>query len=877
MTTSGATSDGTFGGSESASRPALGVDEQIALLAGADLWHTVDVPAWGLPAVRMTDGPNGARGHEFDGEASTCFPVGTALAASWDLDLMRRVGEALAVETLAKGARLLLAPTVNLHRHPLAGRNFECYSEDPLLTAEMAAAYITGLQSRGVGACIKHFAGNESEFERHTISSVIDERTLRECYLLPFEHAVKSASPWAIMTAYNRINGVAASDHHHLVTEVLRGEWGFDGTVISDWGGTRSTVEALTAGMDLEMPGPPRRRGAKLRAAFEAGEVTAQDVADAASRVIRLLQRAHEAAIAGVDAGVDAAVEAGADFDPDQVAFEAARAGMVLLTNDGLLPLGGQSHSRSETQSAPTRIAVIGPNADPGQIQGGGSSRVTPRHVVTPLQGIRDAFPDAKVVHAPGCRIDRWCRPLDYRTLLTYSVDVATNDVATNDAGGTTDSDPVPGALLEVFASADLSGPPVQRRVVRTMAQRFYGAIEGVATGSAFSARVTGRYWPEVSGEHRVGLAAAGSARVLIDGVEVLTADSARTADGPGATFYGWGTDEMTAPVWLDAGKEVTITVEFRCPGTEVLAGTMVGLTPPEPVDMFDQAVAAAAAADVAVMVVGLDGIWETEGTDRASLALPGVQADLIRAVARANPRTVVVVNAGSPVEMPWRSEVAAIVQSWYPGQEFGQALGEILSGVVSPSGRLPSTFPVRIEDTPAVGFYPGADGEVHYGEGINIGYRHYVRSGVAPMFPFGHGLTYTTFSYGVPSVDGVDAKSGANLADSPNVDTASDAAGWRVGVPVMNTGTRDGVEVVQVYASWPNSQVERPARQLVGWARVEVPAGGETTAEVLIAPRRLMYWDVSRNTWVLESGSVELHIGSSSMDERVSCTLEVP
>jgi beta-glucosidase len=790
----------------------LPLSQKIALLAGADLWHTADLSPWGLAAVRMTDGPNGARGHSFDGESSTCFPVGTALAATWDLDLMAIVGQALAVEARRKGAHLLLAPTVNLHRHPLAGRNFECYSEDPWLTAAMASAYISGLQSGGVGACIKHFVGNESEYERHTMSSDIDERTLHECYLLPFEYAVRTAQPWAVMTAYNRVNGIAASDHHHLISNVLRGSWGFTGTVVSDWGGTRSTVEALVAGVDIEMPGPAQMRGDRLERAAAEGKIELAHIDRGARQVWQLLQQATTASATNLPV-----------VDPDQVAARAARQSMVLLTNDGLLPM----------RAGAGNIAVIGPNAAPGQIQGGGSSRVRPRHHISPLDGIRSLFGPDHVIHAQGCRIDRYRTPVTRRH-LTHEVD-----------GHRT-----AGALLELFASADPVGTPVSVSSVRGLSQTFYGLLEGIDPGTAFSARLTATFQPEVSGTHQLGVAAAGRAEVWLDGSAVISVDSAL---GRAETFYGLGTAEFSIPVELVAGIDVQIVVEFRSSGDEVMSGLMMGLSAPESTDLLQEAVACAASCEVAVVVVGLDSAWETEGVDRVSMALPGEQNRLIREVAAANPRTVVIVNAGSPVEMPWRDEVAVIIQAWYPGQEFGAALADILSGRFSPEGRLPTTFPQRLEDTPAAANYPGDQGHVAYHEGIHIGYRHYHRAGITPLFPFGHGLTYTSFSYGEPTV-----QSGVEDNDP-----------WTVDVPVTNIGDRDGVEVVQVYASWPESTLERPARTLVGWSRVEVACGALVTATVKLDPWRLAYWDTNRGQWVCEPGRVCLHIGTSSTDER--------
>ncbi len=791
----------------------LSIERKVELLSGTDLWHSAHLRELGHEPLRVTDGPNGARGHVFGGEPSTCFPVGTALAATWNRELVYRVGRALAVETRAKGAGVLLAPTVNLHRHPLAGRNFEAYSEDPYLTGDIAVAYIKGVQSLGVGACIKHFVGNESEYERHTMSSDIDERTLREVYLAPFERAVKEAGVWAVMASYNRLNGIAASDHRWLLTEVLREQWGFDGAVISDWHGTRSTVDAVRAGVDLEMPGPSQRRGEQLLAAIRSGEVEASEVDRAATAVAGLIARADNHDYLTPDAPSASEIAA--------VALEAARQSMVLLTNNGLLPL----RVTPGEAGAISQIAVIGPNAGRGQIQGGGSSRVSPAAHVGPLTGLRNRFGSPQVTYAPGCSIDRFCPPLNGRRVTTPEGE--------------------PGVAMEIFDGQHWEGEPVRAETVRSLSQVFYGEIPDVADDQSFSVRMRARFLPEISGPHQLGVACSGTVRVLIDGNEVLTVSS---ADLTGDTFYGYGTDEVCVNIDLEAGREVELCAEFVRDTSAAIVGTIIGLRIPETEDLFAAAVDAAAQADVAVVVVGLDGQWETEGNDRLNLALPGRQDELVSAVAAVNPRTVVVVNAGSPVAMPWRAEVAAIIQAWYPGQSFGTALAEIIAGDVCPSGKLPCTFPADLADTPAVAHYPGADGHVIYGEGIFVGYRHYDREGLKVMFPFGHGLSYTNFEYGEP-------------------DVMCDATEVRIAVPVTNIGSCAGAEVVQGYLHFPAAKIPRPIRTLRSFARVMVQPGETEIADLVIQLSDLRVWD--SGDWIIEAGPVVVEIGSSSRDLR--------
>lgn len=791
-------------------------ERRAALCSGADTWHTLDVPELGLPALRFSDGPNGVRGHVFDGEASVCFPAASALGATWDVQLVEDVGRALAAECRRKDAGALLAPTVNLQRYPLGGRNFEMFSEDPHVTSRLAVAYIDGLQRNGVGACVKHFVGNESEHERHTISSDIDERTLREVYLRPFEAAVRDADVWAVMSAYNRLNGTPTSDHLWLLTRVLRDDWGYAGAVISDWGGTRSTVAALRAGVDLEMPGPSRRRGGLVVRAVDDGELSDGELTCAAANVVRLIERAATAADAGDDVGDD--------VDASEVAHRAAVGSLVLLANNGVLPL-----------PLGARVALIGPNAEPGEIQGGGSARVNPTEQVSPLAALGAHPAAASVVYERGCRTGRHCMPL------------AAPRVQYGDA---------PGARLELFDQLGCVGQPAITQPVRSMSQHFYRNVAGVADPARFSARLTATYVADADGVYRFGLASAGSARLLLDGEVVASTSSSGSA---GDTLYGWGSAETVVEVELTAARSVEVVVEFDRDTDTPLGGMLVGLTPPDPADLFERAVELAAQAEFAVVVVGLDGMWETEGNDRESFALPGRQDELVSAVAARNPRTIVIVNAGSPVALPWADEVAAIVHAGYPGQQFGRALADVLFGDVSPSGKLATTWPARLDDCAAHGSYPGSHGRVAYTEGVHVGHRHFDRAGLEPKFPFGHGLSYTTFDYGQPVI-----------APSADVGAAN------ISIPITNTGERPGAEIVQLYVSYPASAVDRPALELRGFERFELEPGGSATASFVLAARDLAYWDVDAQCWVTEDIPVTLQIGASSRDLRARATVDL-
>lgn len=788
--------------------------ERIALTSGADAWHTVGVDSAGIPPLRVSDGPNGARGVQAPGETSACFPVGVALGATWDPELLEQVGAALAQEARDKGAGVLLAPTVNLQRLPLAGRNFECFAEDPHLTARATVAYIRGLQSGGVGACVKHFVANETEEARYWMSSQVDERTLREVYLQPFEAAVREAGAWSIMTAYNRINDVFASDHHELLQQVLREEWGFDGTVVSDWGGTRSTAAALVAGLDLEMPGPTQQRGTRLAAALEAGEVTDAQLDRAAANVVRLARRAEAAR---ADHAEDPRI------DVDALAELVARRSIVLLRNDGTLPLD---------PDALRRVAVVGPFADRARIQGGGSSAVVPRSHLGPADVLRVRLgPDVDVVVEAGGSIRRYCRPLGRRLLRTPEGE--------------------PGVRVELFEGGDLDADPAVVSRGDALFLRLFGGVEGIEDPDRVGARLRGTCTPVVDGLHTLGMASAGSARLFVDGREVLHTDSAQ---GTAETFYAWGTAEQRVQVELRAGVAVELEVRFQRPPGTPFAGVMVGLDPPPDDRAFDAAVAAAADAEVAVVVVGLDDTWETEGHDRVGLSLPGEQDRLVSAVAAVNDRTIVVVNAGSPVAMPWLDEVGAVLTMWYPGQGGGPALASLLLGDESPSGRLPVTFPAVLPAWLERGDARDATGALAYTEGLDIGHRRANAARPAPMFPFGHGLTYTSFELGPVECSAVE------LTD-PDHDHVE------LRVTVTNTGARRGAEVVQLYLSHPGASVERTPLELRGFRRVELEAGASTEVVLPVGFADLARWDPATHSWRVDPGVVRARVASSSAD----------
>jgi beta-glucosidase len=690
------------------------LEEKVAMLAGATWMESQPNARLGIPSFKMADGPVGVRawygpsaltnapGSTLPQVRSTAFPAGVALGASWDPEILHKVGKALGQEVRALGRNMLLGPSVNIQRTPWAGRNFETYGEDPYLTSRLVVAYIEGMQSEGVIATVKHFAANSQEYERRTIDEKIGERALHEIYLPAFRAAVEEAGVWSVMSAYNKVNGFWCSDNPYLLTETLKNQWGFKGFVVSDWGGTHSVVGTGTAGLDIEMPGPESVRRLLTHsettrdnftggfqapelvlAAIQSGEVSQAVVND---RVRRMLRAMFSIGI------FDRKDEAIGEVDrPEQraVARQAATEGIVLLKNEqGLLPLSaGKLHS----------VAVIGPSAAVARTGGGGSSNVKPKYAVAPLDGLRE-----------------------------------------------------------------LAG-----------------------------------------GKFQVGYAL-------------------------GVAMEGEDTDQETP---------------------EARAG------------LIKEAAVLAAKSDVALVFVGYSSKLESEGNDRASLGLPTGQDELIQAVAKANRNTVVVLIAGSPVLMDgWIDRVPALLTAWYPGQEGGHAIADILFGDANPSGKLPVTFLKEWKDSPAYGHYPGKDGVVEYAEGIYVGYRHFDKRNIEPLFPFGYGLSYTTFAY-------------SGLKVSPKVGPGQPV---EVSLDVRNTGPREGAEVVQLYVGDTHSSADRPVKELKAFQRVFLKPGETRTVRFALDKSAMAYYSTTQTQWVAEPGTFDVLVGASSRDIRLKGKFEL-
>lgn len=818
----------------------LSIEERAQLTAGVGPWHAAGIESIGLAPMLTLDGPNGVRGVAFaKGSSATCTPCGTGLGATWDINLVAEVAARIGSEAKRAGVDYMLGPVLNLARSPLGGRVFECYSEDPQLAADLGVAYITGIQSQGVAACPKHFVANDSEAFRTTVNCIIDERTLREVYLLPFEEAAR-AGAWSMMAAYNRVNGVHCTANGALIGGVMREEWGWDGVLMSDWHATHDTVGDATAGLDVEMPGPPRQFGPLLAAAVRRGEVDEEILNGAALRVLLLAARVGALPVETPADGAATRTASRGPLDLSKVVHlsdaaaaalvrRAASDSFVLLANDGVLPLAATKLKR---------VAVIGPNAALPCIQGGGAAHITAPYAVTPLEGLREALPGVEILHERGCGIDLFLPPLTRMDL--------------------TDLDGKKGLTLEFFRGQEPTGQPVSRYNVQSSDLHLFGDLPAGLPQNDFAARISAWVTPRTSGPHKVAMRGLGGRRFFVDGV--LAADEWNAPAGvdvPTALFEG---KEHGGTFEFEAGKRVLITAEAHSITHEpsLLA---VGCAEPEATDSVASAVAAAAKSDVAIIVVGTDETWESEGRDRKSVTLPGRQDELVERVAAVNRKTIVVVNAGCPMDLPWSDKVAAVIYAWLPGQEFGHALADVLLGGAEPGGRLPMTLARRATDFPAYDTTPGPGGELVYSEGVNLGYRGFDASGVEPRFAFGHGLGYTEFAYESMTVTS---------------DGLADGEPLEVRVKLRNTGQRAGKEVVQVYVADLVSSVPRPVRELKGFAVVRLEAGESIELVISLEDRDLAYWDSVRHSWRIEPGRFEIQVGHSSRDIRLRVEFEL-
>jgi|CZKT01.1.fsa_nt_gi beta-glucosidase len=806
----------------------LPVQEKVLLLTGADSWRTQGADALGLRPMITSDGPAGVRGVLLDERRpSSSLPCPSALAATWDTGLIYELAAALGAEARSKGVDILLAPTINLMRTPLGGRGFECFSEDPELTARIAVAYVRGLQSTGVAATVKHFVGNDSETERWTYDAKIAERVLRELYLVPFEACVREAGAALVMAAYNKVNGAAMTENARLLRDVLKDEWGFDGVVTSDWHAARSTAATALAALDLAMPGPDGPWGQRLAAAVADGAVT-QEVLD--DKVIRLLRLARRVGALADRPGPPAGDGDGTGLpgpvlaDPALVRRATAASFVLLRNTRQVLPL---------RPAAGAVVAVVGPNAFLPTIQGGGSAMVIAAAVSAPAAALTEALAGrAEVIAEPGCQT--WV-------------------MVPEPAAGSL-RDPVvgePGLRLE-FRGADGTLLAAEHRTV-TVLTWWDSVPPGVGWGENGSIVLLASFRPDTTGSHLFGAAGVGRLTLTVDGAVV--ADQATSVpDDPVEAMTRPG--EVRAGVILEAGREVPVRLEY-CPaaGGAGPLSLRLGIVPvADDEEMLAAAVRAAGRAGTAVVVVGSAQMTESEGFDRATLALPGAQDELIRRVAAANPDTVVVVNSGMPVLMPWAAQVAAVLYTWLPGQAMGDALADVLLGKAEPGGRLPVTMPAAEADVPVLHAIP-RDGVLSYDEGLLIGYRGYDAAGASPLFPFGHGLGYTTWTY-----ESLVAATG-NVAPGDDLELR---------VIVRNTGRRPGREVVQAYLAGPPSGPATPVRVLAAFGIAAAAPGARAEVPLRIPARAFARYGEDAAGWVWPGGQFAVDVGRSSRDLRL-------
>jgi beta-glucosidase len=786
------------------------LEEKIDYIGGYKDFYIRPVERLGLPQIKMSDGPVGVRNYG----PTTAYPAGIALAASWNADLAGEYGECIGRDARARGVHIWLGPGVNIFRASQCGRNFEYFGEDPYLSSCIAVPLIQGVQAQGVAATIKHYACNNQEYERHHISSNVDERTLREIYLPTFRAAAMQARVECVMNSYNLVNGVHATQNHFLNVEFLKQECGFDGVLMSDWAATYDGVEAANNGLDLEMPSAKFMNREALLPAIKSGKVSESTIDDKVRRILRMIVRMD-----WMDRPQEDSTIPREDERSSSVALEIARQGIVLLKNENkLLPLD---------KSALHRIAVIGPNAGPDVPAGGGSSHTKAFHQVSTLEGIKAlAGNEVEVVYDAGLGSDS-VATIAQKSFYEHS-----------ESDGSTSE----GLLAEYFQGKKFSGKPVLARVEQVINNDWgKGTPEGVNSADKFSVRWTGRIRPKTTGDYAFITEADDGVRIFIDDKAVLRDWSDHAARKKQAVRH------------LKAGKTYDLRVEYFEAEGDAVARFGWQLVP----DVNkSKAVQIAKSADVAILCVGFNSVLEGEGFDR-TFELPAGQDALIRAVASANNHTIVLLNSGGNVDMQkWIDGVPALLHAWYPGQEGGTALAEILFGITNPSGHLPATFEKHWEDNPVHNsFYSTDEKSVDYSEGVFVGYRGYDQKRIEPQFCFGQGLSYTSFEF-------------AKLELEKSNDEHSSVT---VRFTVRNSGSRAGAVVAQCYVHDKKSSVPRPPKELKGFEKVFLNPGEVKPVEIKLAADAFSFWSEKDHSWKLEPGAFEILIGASSRDIRLS------
>ncbi|KAA8564865.1 hypothetical protein MFRU_008g02920 [Monilinia fructicola] len=795
--------------------------EKVSLLAGVDWWHTNAIPKYNVPSIRVSDGPNGVRGTRFfNGISAACFPCGTGLAATWDTKLLHRAGVLMGEEAKAKGAHVILGPTINMQRSPLGGRGFESLSEDPVLSGLGAAALVNGIQETGVQATIKHFVCNDQEHNRNGVNVIITERALREIYLLPFQLVVRDSKPGLFMTAYNKVNGTHVSENPRILKNILRGEWGWEGCVMSDWWGTYSTTGAINAGLDLEMPGATKWRGQLLIQAVSTGKVPQHVLDERARNVLRLVNRVADANIP------ENAEEKTADT-PETATLLRKIGGdsIVLMKNEGnVLPLRKDK-----------KTLVVGPNAKIATYHGGGSASLAAYYAVTPFHGI-----SAQLESAPTYTVGAYAHkdlPLLGLLLKTDKGETGVTFRAYNDPPTTENRQ-----VADEFTLTKTELLMMDYYSSKLKDELWWADIEGYLTA-------------EEDSDFEFGLGVYGTANLYVDGKLVIDNTTKQTR---GTMFFSCGTVEERGVVQLKKGQKYHIKVEFASApsckldrGDNVLFGPGAVRIGGAKIIDADEEIAHAAKlakeADQVIICAGLNSDWEGEGADREIFGLPLHLNKLISTLTPINPNTVVVIQSGTPIALPFLSTTPALLQAWYGGNETGNAIADVIFGKTNPSAKLPLTFPNRIEDNPAFLSFRSERGRVIYGEDIYMGYRWYEALNLPVLFPFGHGLSYTQFSISDLTVEKIEKS-------------------IKVRVKVKNIGEIPGAEVVQVYIKQQNPSIRRPNKELKGFDKVFLEAGEEKTVEVNIDIKyAAAFWDEVREAWIVEKDEYEVIVGNTS------------
>jgi len=803
----------------------MSLAEKVSLCHANSKFNTAGIKRLGIPGIAMSDGPHGVRRENaadswapagWNDDYVTYLPTGSALASTWNPELGHRFGDTLGAEARHRGKDIILGPGINIVRTPVCGRNFEYFGEDPYLVGQMAAEVVRGIQAHDVAACVKHYALNNQEWNRGWVNAVVDERTLREIYLPAFEATVR-AGAYTFMGAYNRFRGQWCCENKVLVHDILKGEWGFDGVYLSDWGGVHSTRDSAINGLDIEMGTSDNYASYffadPLKRAVEQKEIPESVVDDKVRRILRMMARTGMLDPSKRKTGSRNTAA------HQQAVRDIASEAMVLLKNDGVLPLDFNKT---------LKLAVIGENADMKHGEMGGSSEVKALYEITPLEGLkRKAGRMIEITYVQGYR--------------------DTGDTASFES--IKDSylqtfDPASGIRswkAEYFNDRDLRGEPVAVRYEKNLDFNWHeqAAAPGVRADN-FSARWTADIKPTASGTHHIAITSDDGSRLKIDGKLVIN------------HWGDHGEEQKDAIIELVAGKTYRFEVEYYDSG----GGAMMKLgwvTPDarkmDPEVEFAEALKAARAADAVLVFGGQNHRYDVEGVDRRDIRLYGRQNELIEAIAAVNPRTAVFLVCGSAVEMPWIDKVPCVVQAWYAGMGVGSAVADIVFGDVNPSGKLPITFPKRLEDSPAHAIGQYNDQDCEYKEGLLVGYRYYDTKNIEPLFPFGHGLSYTEFTY-------------SNLKVDPST--------LEVGFDIKNTGKRKGKEVVQLYVHDVESRVARPTKELKRFEKVELAPGETKRVTFHLDERALTFYDSEAKRWTAEPGNFDILVGSSSRDIRM-------